>query len=287
VAFFSAGLVSLLLAINKSTDLGWTSPAVVSLCAAAFVLGLGWITQERRADTPFIDLGMMRARGVWTSNLVAFLVGMALFGHAAALPQLLQTPTDSGYGVHASLMQVGWLMMPTPLLAFGASLFTGRLVRRFSSRVVLSAGTVCSAVSFLGFAYWHETGLQICAWGALQGLGNGLILSTLAGVIVASVPGHQTGIANGMNTNLRTMGGSLGAAMAASIIGVFVLADGYPAEQGFVIVYSLMAGFMMVATLAAFFVPGRGRFSFGDAAAHRSNAAEPGPARGAALDPTA
>lgn len=265
VALFSAGLVCLLLAINKSTDLGWASTQVVGLCGAALLLGIGWVAQERRVDSPFIDLDMMRARGVWTSNLVAFVVGMALFGNAASFPQLLQTSEASGYGVNASLTEVGWLMLPTPVFAFAASMAVGRLLRRFPSRRVLAAGTLLSASSYLGLVFWHDARELIYVWTSLQGFGNGLILSTLASIVVGSVPRYQTGTANGMNANLRTVGGSLGAATAASIIGASVTATGDPEEVGFVVAYSLMAAAMVVATVVSLFVPHRTRTDSDDA----------------------
>jgi hypothetical protein len=255
VTFFSGALVCALLAISESTRHGWASPVVVGLCGASVALGLAWADRERRARVPFIDLTMMRLRGMWTSNLVAFMAGVGLFGCAAALPALLQTPRSSGFGVGAGLDRVGVLMAPIALAAFATSLGASRLYRTFSARTLLVVGAGFSCLSFLGVAFRHNDQWGIVGWCVLQGVGNGLILSTLASVVVAAVPARQTGVANGMNTNIRTLGGSLGAAMTAAVLTTRTHA-GIVAESAFVAVFVMMAGAMAVAGLAALLVPG-------------------------------
>ena len=44
-----------------------------------------------------------------------------------------------------------------------------------------------------------------------SGLGIGLAFASLANLIVQAVPQEQTGVATGMNTVMRTLGGALGA----------------------------------------------------------------------------
>lgn len=259
VALFSTGLVVLLYAIGESVSLGWFSSQVLLLCAAALVLMLAWIRVERRATVAFIDLVMMRRRGVWTSNTVAFLLGAALFGSAAALPQMLRAPAEDGFGVGASLTEVGWLMLPTAVFAFATSLFTGRLLRVFGTRTVLVAGLLATCGSFVGLAFWQDRPWLIIVWNTIQGIGNGLALSTLASVVVLSVPARQTGIANGMNTNIRTIGGSFGAGITAAIIGAHVAAGGATSQTGLVAALLVMAGLMALAVAVAVLVPVRGR----------------------------
>lgn len=259
VLLFSGGLVCLLLAISQSSERGWNSPLVLGLVVTAAVLALAWLAAERRATVPFIDLDMLRRRGLWTSNMVAFLAGIGLFGSAAALPQLIQIPSSAGYGVDAGLDTVGLLMMPTALTAFLTGLCTGTLYRMLSARAVLVLGTGLSAASFVGFAVWHDDRGSIIGWCALQGAGNGLILATLASVVVISVPASQTGVANGMNNNIRTLGGSLGAAVTAAILAAHTDVaggdDSLIGERGFVMAFVMMAATMVIAGFAALLVP--------------------------------
>jgi MFS family permease len=64
----SAWLVALLIALSEAPGWGWGSGRVISLLAAAVVLGAAWAIAELRAATPLIDMKMMRRTAVWTSN---------------------------------------------------------------------------------------------------------------------------------------------------------------------------------------------------------------------------
>jgi MFS family permease len=253
VLLFSGALVCLLLAISQSSSRGWASPLVVGLAALGLLLGGWWAARERGAAVPFIDLAMMRRRGVWAGNLVAVLAGIGLFGCAAGMPSLLQAPRGDG-GVGASLDEVGLLMAPIALAAFLTSLCTGRLYRSFPARGLLVVGAALSSLSYAGVALWHGDAWGMVGWCALQGVGNGLILSTVASVVVAAVPAHQTGVASGLNTNIRTIGGSFGAATTAAILSAHTVA-GRSAESGFVVAFAMMAVAMAVAGAAALLVP--------------------------------
>ncbi|MGI5519143.1 MFS transporter [Streptomyces sp. CA-106131] len=254
VILFAGALVCALLAISRSSFLGWTSPTVLALVGAGLLLGLAWSDQERRARVPFVDLRMMRLRGVWTANLVAFLAGVGLFGCAAGLPRLIQAPPDSGVGIGASLSEVGLLMSPIALAAFLTSLCTGRLYRLFSSRSLLVAGGLISSASFAAVAAWNGKWWMIAGWCVVQGIGNGLILSTVAAVVVASVPAGQTGVANGMNTNIRTLGGSLGAAATAATLTAYAGPAGLDGV-GYVAAFVVLAAAMALAAGAALLIP--------------------------------
>ena len=53
---------------------------------------------------------------------------------------------------------------------------------------------------------------------ALMGVGIGLAFAALGNLIVQAVPPEQTGVASGMNTVMRTLGGALGGQIVATFI---------------------------------------------------------------------
>ena len=57
----------------------------------------------------------------------------------------------------------------------------------------------------------------------LLGVGIGLAFAALGNLIVQAVPAHQTGVASGMNTVLRTLGGALGGQLAATFVAASTL----------------------------------------------------------------
>jgi hypothetical protein len=81
----------------------------------------------------------------------------------------------------------------------------------------------------------------------------------MANLIIQAVPQRQTGEATGMNTIMRTVGGAIGAQVAAVLVGQHVLSNGIPAEQGYIDAFALGAGAVIVALLAGMLIPGRPR----------------------------
>jgi sugar phosphate permease len=74
---------------------------------------------------------------------------------------------------------------------------------------------------------------------------------------VVAVPPEQTGVASGMNANVRTIGGSIGAAVMSSIVTSGMRAGSFPRESGYTHGFALLTVAAVAATIAAFFVPGR------------------------------
>jgi MFS family permease len=248
-------LVALLLGLSEGNDWGWTSPAVLGLFALALVLVAAWVVVEQRVPVPMIDMQMMRLRGVWTSNVVAGCVGFSMFASFGFLPQLLQTPPDAGYGFGATISESGRLLLPSAVASFLIGFTTASLIRRFGARAVITTGLLVAGAAFVSVALFHDQTWQLYAATTVQGVGSGMVFSSLAGVVVASVPREQTGVASGMNANIRTIGGSIGAAAMAGIITAHLGAGGYPAERGYVIGFVVLGVVMALASLAALRIP--------------------------------
>ncbi|KQX74286.1 hypothetical protein ASD10_03290 [Aeromicrobium sp. Root472D3] len=251
----SGWLVALLLAVSEGNDRGWTSATILGLLAAAAVFFVGWIASERRAAVPLIDLDLMRERGVWTANVVAFVAGFGTFASLGFLPQLLQTPTSSGYGFGETISQSGWVLLPSSASAFVMGFVAPRLVRRLTARRVISIGAAANALAFGGIALFHDELWHISSLMVLQGIGIGCIVSSMAGVVLASVPSHQTGVASGMNANIRLIGGSIGTAMMGGVITARTGAGGFPLEAGYRDGFLVLSVAAIVAVGLALLIP--------------------------------
>ena len=248
-------LTALLLPVSQGNAWGWGSPRVVGLLAVSAVLMAVWARAEVRARVPLIDMTMMRRRGVWTTNVVTLFVGFGLFASFGFLPQLLATPVESGYGFGASITESGRLLLPSAVASFVVGFLTARLMGRFGSRAVIVTGTVISALSYAAIALLHETTTQLLVGITAQGLGTGLVISSSAAVVIASVPPEQTGVASGMNANIRTIGGSIGSAVMAGIVTAHLGADGFPVERGYTVGFLVLAIGLVIASVAALRIP--------------------------------
>ena len=263
----SGWLVALLVALSEAPTWGWSSARVLALLTAAIVLGAAWLMAELRASTPLIDLNMMRRTAVWTNNLVALLIGVGMYATFAFLPEFVQTPSVPGYGFGASITRSGLMLLPSAITMFIVGIFAGRLAHKLGGKTLVIAGCLIggAAMSILAFAHQYEW--QIYLSNALMGIGFGLVFSAMSALIVAAVPPSQTGVASGMNANIRTIGGSIGSAVMASIVTSQLAPSGLPREAGYTTGFAVMTCGLVLAALASLLMPSAKRM--------RQEAAEP------------
>jgi EmrB/QacA subfamily drug resistance transporter len=251
----SGWLIALLLPVSQGPAWGWGSPTVLGLLAAAVVLAVAWVVVESRATHPLIDMRMMRLRGVWTTNVVALLIGVAMYASFAFLSQFLQTPMSAGYGFGATVTESGLMVLPQTAASFVVGLFAGRLGERFGSKRVLLVGICISVVGYLLLSLVHDHRAEIYGIVTVMGIGFGAAFATMSNLIVAAVPKEQTGVASGMNANIRTIGGSIGSAVMASVVTAHVGAGGLPKEAGYTNGFLLLTGALVLAAFAGLLIP--------------------------------
>jgi predicted MFS family arabinose efflux permease len=198
---------------------------------------------------------MMRIPVVWTTNLVALLFGVGMYATFAFLPEFLQTPSSAGYGFGASITHSGLILLPMSVTMFCFGVASGRLTLRFGGKMVLVAGSFISVVPFVVLVLASSHQWEILVALALMGVGFGLAFSAMSNLIVEGVPRDQTGVASGMNANIRTIGGSIGAAVMSSIVAASARPDGLPLKSGYTHGFELLAGAALAAALAAMLVP--------------------------------
>ncbi|WP_225847138.1 MFS transporter [Streptomyces sp. HPF1205] len=251
----SAWLVALLVALSQAPVWGWGSGRVIGLFAAAAVLAAGWVEVERRAATPLIDMTMMRRPAVWTTNLVALLFGVGMYAMFAFLPEFVQTPKSTGYGFGASVTESGLILLPLTVTMFLAGLWANGLAARVGAKGVVLLGSLIgtAAMALIAFAHAHTWELYVAT--GVMGLGFGFAFAAMSSLIVSAVPAEQTGVASGMNANIRTIGGSIGAALMASVVTASPAADGLPREAGYTHGFTMLGGALLVAAIAAILIP--------------------------------
>ena len=257
-ALLSGGLAALLLAVSQAVTWGWGSPKTLGLVAFALVLLGIWVRVELASRAPLVDMRIMRLRGVWTVNLAGFLLGFGMYGSFILLPQFVEQPESTGYGFGATVTEAGLFMLPSTLGMLLTGPMAGRLERRFGSKPPLVAGVLAAALSFVLLAVAHGDHVDIYVASALLGIGIGLSFAAMANLIVIAVPADQTGVATGVNTIMRTIGGALGSQIIASILSANVIAaTGLPSEHGFTVAFWLGAVVLFVGVLASSAIPGR------------------------------
>jgi MFS family permease len=254
-ALMSAGVSGLLLAVSEATSWGWGSTRTLGLLGAGIAVSAAWIAVESRSREPLIDMGMMRIRGVWTTNLTAFLLGAGMYSSFIIFPQFAQLPKSTGFGYGASVVASGLYLLPSTLGMVVVGFASGVIAARYGSKRAAVAGSIVTTASFVLIAAAHAHPYDMLASAALLGVGIGLAFAALGNLVVQAVDASQTGAASGMNTVMRTIGGAIGGQIAATLVTGHVAGDGLPAVTGFTDSFVMAAGFLTVCTLAALLIP--------------------------------
>ena len=228
-----AGLAGTLLAVARGGVWGWTSPTVLGLAAGGLVLLGLWVLRSLRIPAPLGDLRLASARGV---------LGVCVFGGAAAVILLIQRPPSDGVGFGYSVFVTGLLMTPMAIATLCSPPVARAIARRVGERVVLPLGSLVSAAAFGTFALLHDRTWHIVLTMAVMGIGIGISYSVMPVLIVARTPEERTASATGVNQVLRLLGGSVGAAVVAAVLAAHTPAGQVsPAESGYVVAVLVVA----------------------------------------------
>jgi MFS family permease len=254
-ALLCAGLAAGLLAITDAPDQGWLAASTVTLFAVAAALLAAWSRTELRARSPLVDMRMLRRRAVWTTNAAGLLLAVGMFCAFILIPQLAVLPRGRGAGLGLGQSSAGLLLVPTAAMMLVTGVAMGALERRVGLRATLIAGAALSVLAFVLLSAAHAHTWEIAIAALVAGLGIGLSFAAMPSLIVAVVDPAQTGVATGMNTVTRWVGGAFGSQVAASILAASAGADGLATDGGFTTAFALTAAVLAIATLAALAVP--------------------------------
>jgi EmrB/QacA subfamily drug resistance transporter len=250
----STSLVALLLAISGQSW-GWTAGSTIGLLTGGVVLLVAFVLAELRVAEPLVDMRLMKLRAVWSTDLVAMILGFAMFGTFLLVPTLLQLPAMTGYGFGKSVSQSGLFLLPTVIMMVFFGPLAGLLSRRFGPKLPMFLGTVSVVVAFALPALAHGEIWQVLASGVLTGTGIGLAFAAMSNAIIEAVPPAQTGEATSVNTIARTIGSSIGTAVVAAVITSNTTPQGLPTDDAFTAAFWVCAGVAVLSVVAALAVP--------------------------------
>ncbi|WP_246052799.1 MFS transporter [Actinocorallia herbida] len=262
------GLVSLLLAVSKGADWGWSSAVTLALFATALVVLLGWGWWEIRTRQPLVDLRTTARPRVLLTNLASIFVGFGMYASMLIVPQLLQFPKETGYGLGQSMLAAGLWMAPGGIMMMLVSPFGGKLTNRRGPKFTLLSG-----ILVLAAGYGASLALMGHAWGLMIAImiinsGVGLAYGAMPALIMSSVPLSETASANAFNTLMRSLGTSVGSAAIGVVLSQMTISlGGYSltSEEGFRVGLMVGAGVALVAAAITVAIPAARRTPAPDA----------------------
>jgi EmrB/QacA subfamily drug resistance transporter len=214
LALFFPAVVALLSAVSFGNSVGWTSPVILGLAAAAVVLVAGFVLWERRARSPMLDLSLFARARFSTAVASGLLSYLVLFGVLFAVPFFL----ERGLGVGSA--RTGIELMAMPLALGVVAPFAGRLADRVGPRLPTVGGMALVAGALVLLGTTHGATGPFLAGLATAGAGLGLFTSPNNAAIMGGVPREQAGLASGVLNMTRGMGTAMGLAFAGLVFGL-------------------------------------------------------------------
>lgn len=244
-ALFLAGLVALLLGLNRAEYWGWGSIELWAVIVISLAVLIAFIAVERRAEHPMLDLTLFRGRTFSAATASALLNYVCIYGVIFVLPfYLIQARGLSP--AHA-----GVVLMSQPIVMMIAAPISGALSDRIGTRWPAMVGMALLAV---GLFLLSRIALEAPMWHvavalAVIGLGTGIFIAPNNSALMGGAPRDRQGIAAGVLATARNAGMVLGVGLAGALFNA-MLSHGGGGSAG--IVSGMHLAFTVDAGVGAF-----------------------------------
>jgi MFS family permease len=181
-----------------------------------------------------------------------------MYSSSLVLPQLLQAPAITGYGLGQSMVAAGLWMAPGGLVMMLLSPVSARLTRRHGARTSLMIGASIVAVGYLASTLLLHNAFEIMVAVVIVSAGVGIAYAAMPGLIMGAVPLSETASANGLNSLSRSVGTSISSAVMATLLAQLTFTVGtltVPSLTGFRVAFLIAAGAAVAGVLVTMLVP--------------------------------
>lgn len=200
--------------IELGNGLAWYGPQVLLPLLLGGALLAAFVAGQRGSPAPSLDLRLFGQPGFTAGSVVLLIAFMALAGHLFYAAFYLQGPRG------LSPADAGTVMIAAAIGIVLGSQVSPAMSRRLTARWTVAAGALVTAATYVAYA-WLDGRTPIWFIAALlwiQGFGMGLIGTPVTAVMMSGVPPHLAGAGSAVNSVTRQVGGTLGVAVAGSIL---------------------------------------------------------------------
>lgn len=255
----AVGLSAALIGVSKGSSWGWSDPETVGSIVGGVLVLLAWGAYELRHSDPLVDLRISARRPVLFTNLAAVLIGFGMMAQSIVMPQLLQLPEATGYGLGQTILQAGLWMAPAGFMMMLFAPVSSGLLTKIGARITLSIGAVVVSLGYLASLLLMGSPWQLMIGALIGAAGVGIGYAAMPTLILDNVPAHEAGSGVGVNALMRSVGTTIAGAVMAAILTskTIELAPGtaVPSESAFQVCFIVGAGAALAGALVALLVP--------------------------------
>ena len=213
VGVLTVGLTALVLALVEGNSWGWGSAQVLGLIALAVLALPAFVFVENRVKAPMVQFDLLADRNFLGAIVVAMIISFAMLGVFFFLALYMQDIL--GY----SPLEAGVRFLPSTLMIVLVAPIAGRLADRFGPRWLIGGGLLLVAASLFSFSgiAVDSSYLDLLPGFMLLGIGIAMTMSPMTSAAMNAVPVQKAGIASGVLSMFRMVGGSLGIAVTGAI----------------------------------------------------------------------
>jgi predicted MFS family arabinose efflux permease len=239
-------------ALVGTTTYGWGAARTIGeLLGAGVLLGLFLAIEGRFAAHPLIPLRIFRSRTLAGANVVALLLGLALFAVFYFLSLYMQQVL--GF----SPLRTGVAYLPITVGFVVVAGVVSQLIGRTGAKWLMTIGMLVTAADFLLLARLPDHGsylVDILPAFIVLPLGAGLGFLSVTNAAVAGVAPQDAGLASALLNTSQQTGGAVGLGLLATIAAsrtTSVLAGNPHATLAHALVQGFHAAFLVAAGVAA------------------------------------
>ncbi|MEU3628008.1 MFS transporter [Amycolatopsis coloradensis] len=230
----AAGTLGLLLVIAEPSIWSAPWPAVGALAGVAAILA-GWAFVELRTTTPLVNLRLLGQAPILRANLAILIAGAGLYLLFSLFTRYVQTPDGAHYGFALPGVAAGAALIPFSLLGFVAGKSVPRLISRITERWTYTLSAAIAAAGALLFVAGDQSLLAVLAAIALLGFAVGGVFAVMPKLVLVGVPQEEAASVLSINQIARSMGMSVGSALAGFLLAATTPDGGLlPTRSGYV-----------------------------------------------------
>lgn len=214
----AVGLVTFLVGVSKGNDWGWHSTTTWGCITAGLLILVVWGGYELRQDDPLVDLRTTAQPQILLTNVAAVAIGFGMMAQSIVVPQLLELPAATGYGLGQSILAAGLWMAPSGLMMLVFAPVSANLMRRLGAQQTLMIGAAVLGAGYVVALFLMGAPWQLLIASCIAASGVGIGYAAMPTLILDHAPVREAASAVGVNALMRSVGTTLAAAVMATML---------------------------------------------------------------------